>query len=74
VGSQAEGLLCNSRGQAQRRPRMVPPPNRPTLKGSSILCFVYDGTYMRPLQGRMERVLELPWATSRRAGTCPRLL
>jgi hypothetical protein len=38
---------------------MAPLPNRPTLKGSSILCGVCDGTFMRPLQGRMERALRL---------------
>ena len=36
--AQAEGLLDSSRGQAQRRPRMVPAQYSPTLKGSSILC------------------------------------
>ncbi len=36
---------------------MAPRPNRPTLKGSSIHCGVWDGTFMRPLQGRMNRVV-----------------
>lgn len=34
----------------------------PTLKGSHMFCGVCDGTFMRPLQGRMERVSGLPWA------------
>ncbi len=46
----------------------------PFVKGSSILCGLRDGTFMRPLQGRTERVLGLPRAASRLGGTCPRPL
>jgi len=57
LSSQAESLPYNSRGQAQRRPRIVTTANPSTLNGSSKLCSVGDGMFMRLLQGRMERVI-----------------
>ncbi len=47
-----------------RRHRIAPTPRRSTLKGSSILSGVCDVAFLRPLQGRMVRVVALPWAAS----------
>jgi len=71
--TESAGVAGGKSAGSGRRHLMGTPPSHPTLKGSSIPGGMCDVALMRLFQGRMERVLGLPWAASRHGGTCPRL-